>query len=171
MLDHRSENGKAASVKIHLQHAEPVFKSRQTLTQQVFQKKVFAEAAEPVPVNPVISETEKLTVNTEVPVSKSLQLQNLPEATPLPAGNDAVSVKPPVADNIPVPDFTRQVVFKELDTDDDRKSLYLGSLEINKDKLRGLFRKAGNFFRSKTRQLPEEEISEVNRASSSRTLK
>lgn len=44
-------------------------------------------------------------------------------------------------------------VYKELDTEteDEKKSLLLGSLEINKDKLRGFFRKAGSLFRSKSK--------------------
>lgn len=45
-------------------------------------------------------------------------------------------------------------VYRELDIDegDDRKSLYVGSLEINKDKLRGLFRKATSLFRGKAKE-------------------
>lgn len=43
----------------------------------------------------------------------------------------------------------QQTVYKELDTDDENKSLYLGNLELNRDKLRGFFRKAGNIFKSK----------------------
>ncbi len=42
-------------------------------------------------------------------------------------------------------------VYKELDTDDENKSLYIGALELNKDKVRGFFRKAGNVFRSKNK--------------------
>jgi hypothetical protein len=42
-----------------------------------------------------------------------------------------------------------QTVYKELDTDDESKSLYLGNLELNRDKLRGFFRKASNLFKSK----------------------
>ncbi len=43
--------------------------------------------------------------------------------------------------------------YRELDTEsaDQKKSLLLGSLEINKDKLRGFFRKAGSIFRSKSK--------------------
>ncbi len=44
----------------------------------------------------------------------------------------------------------RPEVYKELDTEDD-KSLYIGALELNKDKVRGFFRKAGNIFRSKNK--------------------
>ena len=44
----------------------------------------------------------------------------------------------------------QQVVYKELDTsNDDKKSLLVGSIEINKDKLRGLLRKASTLFRNK----------------------
>ncbi|MDE3251457.1 MAG: hypothetical protein KGO92_01545 [Bacteroidota bacterium] len=47
--------------------------------------------------------------------------------------------------------LAQEVVYKEIDitADDDKKTLLLGSLELNKDKLRGLFRKASSLFRSK----------------------
>ncbi|MDB5209979.1 MAG: hypothetical protein JWQ30_806, partial [Sediminibacterium sp.] len=48
-------------------------------------------------------------------------------------------------------DNIQPAVYKELDTEDEKKSLLLGSLEINKDKLRGFFRKAGSLFRSKSK--------------------
>lgn len=61
------------------------------------------------------------------------------------------------ADEITADNFLAQpAVYKELDTDDEKKSLYLGSIEINKDKLRGFFRKAGSIFRSKARQQEED---------------
>lgn len=43
----------------------------------------------------------------------------------------------------------QQVVYKELDTNTDEKSLLVGSIEINKDKLRGLLRKASKLFGNK----------------------
>lgn len=43
-------------------------------------------------------------------------------------------------------------VFTALEDADEDKSLFIGALEINKDKLRGLFRKAGTLFRSKAKQ-------------------
>ncbi len=46
----------------------------------------------------------------------------------------------------------KQTVYRELDTDESSKSLYVGALEINKDKLRGFIRKAGTIFRSKSKQ-------------------
>ncbi|MBL0882345.1 MAG: hypothetical protein IBJ16_03170, partial [Chitinophagaceae bacterium] len=54
----------------------------------------------------------------------------------------------------------QQVVYRELDTDadSDNKSLLIGSVEINKDKLRGIFRKATSIFRSKR---TEEERAEI----------
>lgn len=60
-------------------------------------------------------------------------------------------------------------VYRELDTDDENKSLYLGSIEINKDKLRGFFRKAGSLFRGKAKQ--EDEKTESTNPSNTRTLK
>lgn len=63
----------------------------------------------------------------------------------------------------------RTVVYKELDTDDESKSLLLGSLEINKDKLRGFFRKAGSLFRSKAKA--EDEKSDTRSSSNTRSFK
>ena len=60
-------------------------------------------------------------------------------------------------------------VYKELDTEDDKKSLYVGSLEINKDKLRGFFRKATSLFRGKAKQ-QEDDKTEAT-PSNTRTLR
>jgi hypothetical protein len=81
-----------------------------------------------------------------------------------PAPNPPLDPKEPVTASLVTP-----AVYKELDTDDEKKSLYLGSLEINKDKLRGFFRKAGSIFRSKAKQ-QEEERSETG-PSNTRSLK
>ncbi len=51
----------------------------------------------------------------------------------------------------------KPAVYRELDTDESSSSLYVGSIEINKDKLRGFFRKAGSLFKSKMK-LEEEKI-------------
>ena len=77
--------------------------------------------------------------------------------------NSVVNVSPekntisPVADTeIEHADLIKPAVYKELDTDESSRSLYVGSLEINKDKLRGFFRKAGSLLRSKSKE--EEKI-------------
>jgi hypothetical protein len=44
---------------------------------------------------------------------------------------------------------SQQVVYKELDTNSDDKSLLVGAVEINKDKLRGFLRKASKLFGNK----------------------
>ncbi|GAC1529754.1 MAG: hypothetical protein NVS3B15_08250 [Sediminibacterium sp.] len=44
---------------------------------------------------------------------------------------------------------------------DENKSLYLGSVEINKDKLRGFFRKASGIFRSKAARQDEEVTDKI----------
>jgi hypothetical protein len=43
-----------------------------------------------------------------------------------------------------------RAVYKELDTETDNNSLYVGSIELNKDKLRGLFRKAASLLKRKS---------------------
>lgn len=54
-----------------------------------------------------------------------------------------------------VPEESKPVYTALEDVDED-KSLYIGALEINKDRLRGLFRKAGSIFRSKSKQNEED---------------
>jgi hypothetical protein len=56
--------------------------------------------------------------------------------------------------------YTKLAVYKELDTDDERKSLYVGSVEINKDKIRGFLRKASSLFKGKNKS--EEEKTEIS---------
>lgn len=67
--------------------------------------------------------------------------------------------------------IVKPAVYKELDTEDDKKSLYLGSIEINKDKLRGFFRKASSLFRGKDRQQHEDEKSTVTPVTNTQSLK
>jgi hypothetical protein len=64
-------------------------------------------------------------------------------------------------------DNIQPAVYKELDTEDEKKSLLLGSLEINKDKLRGFFRKAGSLFRSKSKT--EEDKTESRPSSTTKS--
>jgi hypothetical protein len=65
--------------------------------------------------------------------------------------------------------ITQPTVYRELDTEDENKSLYLGAVEINKDKLRGFFRKAGSIFRGKAK--PEDEKTENTNPGTTRALK
>ncbi|NCI47755.1 anti-sigma factor [Sediminibacterium soli] len=77
----------------------------------------------------------QLAANTE----NSL-LQTEPVNTKQPEGSMAMTAQP--------------AIYRELDTEegDDKKSLYVGSIEINKDKLRGFFRKATSLFRGKAKE-------------------
>lgn len=77
----------------------------------------------------------------------------------------------PHPDEEAAPANVHNAVYRELDTDDEKKSLYLGSLEINKDKLRGFFRKAGSIFRSKAKQQEEDNKTEAATPAGIRTLK
>ncbi len=76
-----------------------------------------------------------------------------------------------VGDNNTTVTGIQPAVYKELDTDeeDEKKSLLLGSLEINKDKLRGFFRKAGSIFRSKAKV--DDDKTDSRPSTSARSLK
>ena len=94
----------------------------------------------------------------------------------VPGGNSSVdnadlirTAMTPDGGNRPANEDVQPAVYKELDTEDEKKSLLLGSLEINKDKLRGFFRKAGSIFRSKSKT--EEDKTESGPSSNTRSLK
>lgn len=58
----------------------------------------------------------------------------------------------PVEEKVDTSPDEVKTVYTALDEVDEDRSLYIGALELNKDKLRGLFRKAGTIFRSKAKQ-------------------
>ena len=91
--------------------------------------------------------TTSIATNNSVPtvLENADHANQLGHATATPDGSNEASMM-------------QQTVYKELDTDDENKSLYLGNLELNRDKLRGFFRKAGNIFKSKIKT--EDERSE-----------
>lgn len=51
------------------------------------------------------------------------------------------------------PDIIKPAVYKELDTDDDenRNALYIGNMEVNKNKVRGFMKKVGGLFAGKSK--------------------
>jgi hypothetical protein len=65
-----------------------------------------------------------------------------------------------LADETASLNYAKPAVYKELDTEDERKSLFVGSVEINKDKLRGFLRKASSLFKGKNKN--EEEKTEIS---------
>lgn len=58
----------------------------------------------------------------------------------------------PVEEKVEAAPEEVKTVYTALEDIEEDKSLFIGALEINKDKLRGLFRKAGTIFRSKAKQ-------------------
>ncbi|HVZ26816.1 MAG TPA: hypothetical protein VG842_12210, partial [Sediminibacterium sp.] len=85
----------------------------------------------------------------------------------------AVSGNNPVVENLEPPkSYAKQVVYRELDTDtpDEDRTLLVGSLQINKDKLRGLFRKAASLLHSKNKS-DDEHFEEVSSPKKARSLK
>lgn len=124
-------------------------------------------ATDQVPVSPDNTSTALLAMNTnrtQLPAETVVQSRNTGELNPNTVENTLspvshTEVTPAETKAADVPDGSSTVTnlqpvrYKELDTeaDDEKRTLLLGSLEINKDKLRGFFRKAGSLFRSKNR--------------------
>lgn len=103
----------------------------------------------------VVPVTERGTTVSET-VEPAMTNTNARLAVAADADNYTLKVLDTDTDDKPNRRFTSTMatpaVYRELDTDDDSKSLLLGSIEINKDKLRGIFRKASSLFRGKAKQ-------------------
>jgi hypothetical protein len=96
----------------------------------------------------VTERAEEVTASTNTriePVINNVQTNNELSKNPILARATVTEDEQPN-------NLIKQAVYRELDTDESSKSLYVGSLEINKDKLRGIIRKAGSIFRSKSKQ-------------------
>ena len=55
-------------------------------------------------------------------------------------------------DVIAAVDVIKPIPYRVIDTDDEDRSMYVGSLELNRDKIRGFFKKAGRLFGSRAKK-------------------
>jgi hypothetical protein len=101
----------------------------------------------------------------ELETPKHINAATVSSAAPV-----AIAAAQPIEENTTAA-LVRPAVYKELNTEDEDKSLYLGSLEINKDKLRGFFRKAGSLFRGKAKQQEEDRNDASPSSSNTRSLR
>ena len=110
---------------------------------------------------------KETTVSTDLPNKEAIPSfteKHLIESTSLVNNETKYS-----SNLLPSSDVVQSVVYKELDTEYENKSIFVGSLEINKDKLRGFFRKAGSIFKSKN--IPEDEKQDNPPSTNTRLLK
>ncbi|KAI9449343.1 hypothetical protein F5148DRAFT_1379317 [Russula earlei] len=78
-------------------------------------------------------------------------------ANPKPRNNNIISAAVSNSNNNNSIAKPQAAVYKELNTDDEDKSLYVGSIELNKDKLRGLARKVGRLFGNKSKTTDDDK--------------
>jgi len=117
---------------------------------------------------PLVSNNSLITIIDNEPVKKEeqtiarveqnpIQAEKIVPVTNVVAGrndienNQGANIEPAESKNDTAPEEVKPV-YTALEDSDEDKSLFIGALEINKDKLRGLFRKAGTIFRSKAKQ-------------------
>ena len=125
--------------------------------------------------NTSIAALKKTTTINEHPTN--LVVDNNPitiqNKEPIPLRNESIAIQDPTeknspSTNIPIPatqisnpianntyestNMTHRTVYKELNTETDNNSIYVGSLELNKAKLRGLFRKATSLLKRNPNQ-------------------
>lgn len=107
---------------------------------------------------PVQNPGDVISANSSIVPKQNLSLASINSERVVPV---IVAAEKPLHSEMPeekadaVPEESKPVYTALEDVDED-KSLYIGALEINKDRLRGLFRKAGSIFRSKSKQNEED---------------
>jgi hypothetical protein len=93
-------------------------------------------------------ETQAAAVNNNAGETPARVQPNLPETTQKGISNVQNVYAGNTSNNI----TAQPAVYRELNTaDEENKSLYLGSMEINKNKVRGLLKKAGRLFGGKAK--------------------
>lgn len=107
---------------------------------------------------PARNQGEALTVNSSVSnqPNTSVPLVNTEKVVPVMAAVEKPLIAESPEEKAEAAPEESKPVYTALDDSDEDKSLYIGALEINKDRLRGLFRKAGNIFRSRAKQNEED---------------
>lgn len=117
---------------------------------------------------PLVSNNSLVTISNNEPVKKEEQTIARAELNPISTrqatisdnimeGKNDVGINQgvnmaPVEEKVETAPEEVKTVYTALEDVEEDKSLFIGALEINKDKLRGLLRKAGTIFRSKAKQ-------------------
>ncbi|GGH77272.1 anti-sigma factor RsiW [Filimonas zeae] len=70
----------------------------------------------------------------------------------------AATTKPTAARLTIINEPNKTIAYKELDTSEDDQSLYVGSLELNRNKVKGILRKAGRMLGAKAKAVTEENL-------------
>ena len=134
-------------------HTDFVPALKNTKDQQQVSENSIAKAV--VPNQKMEQETIAMNANNNIPSNNNHTIgsESNAHANEISAANNRIQ-------SSAEPTYAKPAVYKELDTDDESKSLYLGSVEINKDKLRGFLRKASSLFKGKNKT--EEEKTEIS---------
>lgn len=123
------------------------------------------------PEEDVIAQQKFPATGNQQPVTSTLPQQEAPLAsveatvasTQTPVSNAPLNemALPAVADKtIPASTSSHElarVAYQELNTSEDDRGVYIGSLDINKNKLRGFFKKAGRIFAAKAKTAADDD--------------
>jgi hypothetical protein len=96
--------------------------------------------------------TEEIAASSSANAEANIDATMLETASTNELSKNEILLKATVSEDEQPNNLIKQAVYRELDADESSKSLYVGVMEINKDKLRGIIRKAGSIFRSKSKQ-------------------
>ncbi len=103
------------------------------------------ESAEPVIKHDVIAYNNIVKQQKEPPAEANDIVAELPDSFDQ-KQNDVALLQTPMNNDAQQNYKTYNVAYKEINTDDEDHSLLIGSLDLNKDKVKNLFKKAGRMF-------------------------
>jgi hypothetical protein len=155
-VDNNNRNEKILSSKINDIQSNTLFANNATKNNNkqnpvVSSNSKVVEAIVPNNSNESVR-TEEITASTNTNTEANIDAAMLETASANELSKNEIVSKATVSEDDQPNNLLHQAVYKELDTDESSKSLYVGALEINKDKIRGFIRKAGTIFRSKSKQ-------------------
>lgn len=106
---------------------------------------------------------EQKAIEPQVPYREPDPIAYNP-ANPVTTGSSTTKITSVSTPEITANNYVQQAVYtEELNTDEEKnKNVYVGALEINTDKVRGFFRKAGRFLSSKVKKENGDKVQVAN---------
>lgn len=138
---HSSKNKEIKSDK----ESFAVVKTKTDLKQKISSKSDSLPLAKTTINEPKNAAGKQFIIKPSTDNNKFDEIKNYPGNT-----HDVAMAKQTIAREQPV--LASHAVYLETDNDEEEKTVYIGSAEINKNKLKGLFKKASGFFNKKIRR-------------------
>ncbi|MEP6683302.1 MAG: hypothetical protein ABJA35_08580 [Parafilimonas sp.] len=130
-------------------------KKTENTTKDIFDNNNNAETQVAIQQHPLIKHND-IEKNQKEPPTETKDIADAPQHLQQ-QQNDVASLQTSAQEKNDNNYNVYPVAYKEINTNDDDNSLHVGMLDLNKSKVKNLFKKAGRFFGNKTNDLANED--------------